>query len=166
MTANIVLPPLKSWATSHLTSLITAAPNKDAFDTAFDFFVAKDAKITFNGVPQTRDQYKDLLKKEQFLEEGATINIKDVVVAATLGTQETQTSGLVGIFYDASYFEEIRIRDAAVTHSVQSSLNILVSQDESIPTPPFRGFVDKRRAFQIDQISLDVRGLIDSDANN
>ena len=78
MTTNIVLPPLKSWATSRLTALIKDAPSE--FDAAFDAFVAKDAKITFNGVPQSREEYKKLLSDEQILEQSATINIHNVII--------------------------------------------------------------------------------------
>ena len=93
MAANIVLPPLKSWVTSRLTALIKDAPSE--FDAAFDAFVAKDAKITFNGVPQSREEYKKLLSDEQILEQSATINIHNVVVAPSLGTQEIQVKDII-----------------------------------------------------------------------
>ena len=89
MTANIVLPPLDTWAKQHLTSLITAKTAQD-FDEAFDNFIGKNVKVTFNGSPLTRDQYKKQLQGERFLEAAATITIDNVVVAPQLNTQATQ----------------------------------------------------------------------------
>ena len=63
MTANIVLPPLDTWAKQHLTSLITAKSAQD-FDEAFDNFIGKNVKVTFNGSPLSRDQYKKQLQGE------------------------------------------------------------------------------------------------------
>lgn len=88
-TSNIVLPPLDTWAKEHLTALITAKTGQD-FDQAFDDFIAKNVKVTFNGAPLTRDQYKQQLQGERLLEADATINIENVVIAPQLNTQATQ----------------------------------------------------------------------------
>lgn len=88
-TSNIVLPPLDTWAKQHLTALITAKTGQD-FDQAFDNFIAKNVKVTFNGAPLTRDQYKQQLQGERLLEADATINIENVVIAPQLNTQATQ----------------------------------------------------------------------------
>jgi len=155
-TSNIVLPPLDTWAKEHLTALITAKTGQD-FNQAFDNFIAKNVKVTFNGAPLTRDQYKKQLQGERLLEADATINIENVVIAPQLNTQATQSSGLVGIFYTALFIESIRVLGGAAEHKAQSSLNIQVEQDESIPLPPngIRGDVDRRRVFVLDQVLID-----------
>ncbi|KAL5498086.1 hypothetical protein ACEPAH_2216 [Sanghuangporus vaninii] len=165
MSANIVLPPLKTWAEQHLTGLITAK-SADDFSRAFDNFFAKDVKIIFNGESQTRDQYKQTLQSERFDEQGAVVKVLNSLQAPLLGKQDTAESGVVGLFYDATYVEGIRIRDAAVEHSVQSSLNIQVTEDQSIPLPPagIRGFSDRRRVFALNQVYVDLRGDITSNA--
>lgn len=88
-TSNIVLPPLDTWAKEHLTALITAKTQQD-FDQAFDNFISQNVKVTFNGSPLTRDQYKTQLQGERFLEAGVTINIDNLVLAPQLNTQATQ----------------------------------------------------------------------------
>ncbi|THH05363.1 hypothetical protein EW145_g4853 [Phellinidium pouzarii] len=161
MTSNIVLPPLKTWATERLTALITASTQAD-FDRAFDSFVSKDVKVTFNGAPLTRDQYKKQLQGERILERSATINVLNAIQAAQLNTQASETSGLVGMFYDATYVEKILILGAPAEHSNQSSLNIHVETDKSIPLPPagIHGDVERRRVFSLNQVSVDQRGEI------
>ncbi|EJD04712.1 uncharacterized protein FOMMEDRAFT_166546 [Fomitiporia mediterranea MF3/22] len=162
MSTAIVLPPLKSWAEQRLTAIISAKTQAD-FDQAFDNFVAKNVKeILFNGERLSRDQYKDKLQRERFDEVGAVVKVLNSVQAPVLGTQETQQSGLVGLFYDATYVEGIRIRDAAVEHSVQSSLNVRVEQDDTIPLPPagIHGFVERRRVFSLNQVYVDQKGEI------
>ena len=88
MSVNIVLPPLKAWAEGHLNALITAK-SPDDFNQAFDNFFAKDIKIIFNGVPQTRDQYKEKLQQERFDEQGAVVKVLNSLQAPVLGKQDT-----------------------------------------------------------------------------
>ncbi|KAI5117081.1 hypothetical protein M0805_009485 [Coniferiporia weirii] len=167
MSSAIVLPPLKTWAQQRLTALITAKTQTD-FNQAFDNFVSKNVQVVFNGAPLTRDQYKQQLQGERILESGATVNVLNAVQAAQLNTQATQNSGLVGIFYDATYVEKILVFGAPAEHSVQSSLNIQVAQDELIPLPPagIRGDVDRRRVVSLNQVSIDQRGEINNNAGN
>ncbi|KAH8115150.1 hypothetical protein DFH11DRAFT_149579 [Phellopilus nigrolimitatus] len=161
MTSAIVLPPLKTWAQQRLTTLITAKTQAD-FNQAFDNFISKNVQVTFNGAPLTRDQYKQQFQGERFLESNATIKVLNAVQAPQLNTQVTQDSGLVGIFYDATFVEKILVLGAPAEHSTQSSLNIQVAQDELIPLPPagIRGDVDRRRVVALNQVSVDQRGEI------
>lgn len=78
MTSAIVLPSLTNWTQQHLQSIIKATKQAD-FDAAYNNFLSQDAKITVNGVSVTRDQYKQYLKQESFLEASATINFDGAV---------------------------------------------------------------------------------------
>lgn len=78
MTSAIVLLPLKSWAQSHISAILQA-PTKPAFDSAFDAFLAKDAKIMLNGKPISREAYKDELRSEKFDEAGAQVTVSGAV---------------------------------------------------------------------------------------
>lgn len=89
MSAAIVLPPLKTWAEQHLTALIIAKTKED-FDQAFDNFIAKNVKISFNGESLTRDNYKEKLQSERFDEVGAVVKVLNSIQAPVLNTQETQ----------------------------------------------------------------------------
>ena len=91
MTSAIVLPPLPTWAEQHLTALIQAK-TQDDFNTAFDNFISNNVEVTFNGAPLTRDQYKQQLQSERFLERSASIAIKNVVSAPKLNTQASAVS--------------------------------------------------------------------------
>lgn len=138
-TSEIVLVPLDTWAKEHLTSLITAK-TQDAFDQAFESFISKEVKVTINGAHLTREQYKEQLQNERGSAQLASINIEDIVLAPILNTNETtvrsdtlmslittdktrmdiQRSGLVGIFYTASFTQTSPINE----HTTTSSLNI------------------------------------------
>ena len=89
MSSAIALPDLEAWAQQHLTALIQANTQND-FDTAFDNFIAKHVKITFNGVSLTRDQYKQQLQGERLLERNAVISILNSVEAPKLKTDATE----------------------------------------------------------------------------
>jgi hypothetical protein len=78
MAANIVLPPLKTWAEQHLSSIIKAT-TQTAFNSAFDAFLSKSANITVNGKHVSRDAYMKLLQGEGFDEAGATVKFTDAV---------------------------------------------------------------------------------------
>ena len=60
---NIELPTLPGWVQQHVRALYTAKSEAD-FDRAFDAFVARDARIQFNGAPVSRDQYKKTTGKD------------------------------------------------------------------------------------------------------
>lgn len=51
------------WAKAAITRLYTAPPKE--FAAAFDAFVGKGAKITYNGVETSRDEYKKIFIKEK-----------------------------------------------------------------------------------------------------
>jgi len=158
--SNIVLPPLTTWTEEHLTTLIQAS-TQDAFDTAFDNFISQNVDITFNGAPLTRDQYKQQVQSEQLLERAATVTFNSIVQAPQLNTQATQSSGLVGVSFTATYVETINVLGAPEEHTANSSLNITIAQDPSIPLPPsgIRGDVDPRRVVALNQVLVDKTGI-------
>jgi hypothetical protein len=78
MSVNIVLPPLKTWAEQHLSSIIKAT-TKPAFDSAFEAFLSKQAKITVNGKSVSRDDYRKQLEDEGFDEAGAAVHFTGAV---------------------------------------------------------------------------------------
>jgi hypothetical protein len=78
MSVNIVLPPLRSWAEQHLSSIIKATTSA-AFDAAFDGFLSQNAKITVNGKHVSRDEYKSQLKGQGFDEAGADVTFSGAV---------------------------------------------------------------------------------------
>jgi hypothetical protein len=78
MSVNIVLPPLRSWAEQHLSSIIKAT-TQTAFDSAFEAFLSKHATITVNGKKVSRDEYKKQLQGEGFDEAGAIVQFSGAV---------------------------------------------------------------------------------------
>ncbi|KAJ7079639.1 hypothetical protein B0H15DRAFT_501276 [Mycena belliarum] len=159
MTANIVLPPLKTWAEQHLSSIIKAT-TQTAFDAAFDAFLSKHATVTVNGKHLSRDAYKKQLQGEGFDEAGAIVTFSGAVEVPTDQKNPIQ-AGVVGLFYTADISENIVIHDASVQSHITSSLNLVIEEDKSL-TPPHlpsgvRGFFDGRRVTVLNQIIIDSR---------
>ncbi|KAJ7154459.1 hypothetical protein B0H12DRAFT_1247006 [Mycena haematopus] len=174
MSANIVLPPLKTWAEQHLSSIIKAT-SKTAFDSAFDAFVSKKATIVVNGKHISRDEYQKQIQGEGFDEAGATVQFSGAVEVPS--ESNSIQAGLVGLFYTAIIAENIVVRDVPVARQITSSLNLVIEEDKSL-TPPhlpqgihgFFGanfpllsskhrsdqFPDGRRVSALNQIILDV----------
>ncbi|KAF7345040.1 hypothetical protein MVEN_01666900 [Mycena venus] len=158
MSANIVLPPLKTWAEQHLSSIIKAT-TKTAFDSAFDAFLSKNAKITVNGKHVSRDDYQKQLQGEGFDEAGATVQFSGAVEVPS--ESNSIKAGLVGLFYTAVIRENIVIRDEPIERQITSALNLVIEEDKSL-TPPhlphgIHGFFDGRRVSVLNQVILDVR---------
>ncbi|KAJ7662916.1 hypothetical protein B0H17DRAFT_952936 [Mycena rosella] len=123
MTANIVLPPLKTWAEQHLSSIIKAT-TQTMFDSAFDAFLSKNATVTVNGKHISRDEYKKQLQGEGFDEAGATVTFGGAVEVPADQSSPIQ-AGAVGLFYAAAISEHIVIRDAPIQSQIMSSLNLV-----------------------------------------
>ncbi|KAJ7657812.1 hypothetical protein DFH06DRAFT_1327869 [Mycena polygramma] len=158
MASHIVLPPLKTWAEQHLSSIIKAT-STTAFDSAFDGFLSKNASITVNGKSVSRDEYKKQLQGEGFDEAGAIVQFKDAVEIPS--ESNSIQAGLVGLFYTATISENIVIRDAQVQSHITSSLNLVIEEDKSLSPPHLphgiHGFFDGRRVSALNQIILDTR---------
>ncbi|KAJ7468719.1 hypothetical protein FB451DRAFT_1560410 [Mycena latifolia] len=159
MTSAIVLPPLRTWAEQHLSSIIKAT-TQTAFDSAFDAFLSKNATVTVNGKHISRDAYKKQLQGEGFDEAGAIVTFGGAVEVPTDQSNPIQ-AGVVGLFYTAVISEAIVIRDAPVQSTVTSSLNLVIEEDKSLSPPHFppgvRGFFDGRRVSVLNQIIVDTR---------
>ncbi|KAF8169154.1 hypothetical protein K438DRAFT_1983472 [Mycena galopus ATCC 62051] len=156
--ANIVLPPLKTWAQQHLSSIIQAT-TKPSFDSAFDSFLSKHVTITVNGKNISRDEYQKQLQGEGFDEAGATVQFSGAVEVPSGDSNDIQ-GGTVGLFYTANIVQNIVVQDAPITRQITSSLNLVIEEDKSL-TPPhlphgIHGFFDGRRVSALNQVILDV----------
>ena len=96
---NIELPTLPGWVQQHVRALYTAKSEAD-FDRAFDAFVARDARIQFNGAPFSREQYKKTLRGEGpgRFEKGATAEFERVVYAPQAkSNQRVRLGSFIGL---------------------------------------------------------------------
>lgn len=149
MSVNIVLPPLRTWAEQHLSSIIKAT-TQTAFDAAFDGFLSKSATVTVNGKHVSRDEYKKQLQGEGFDEAGAEVTFSGAVEVPADQNNSIQVcmislfpkipcnlrppqAGVVGLFYTATISENIVIRDAPVQSQVTSSLNLVYVLQPTFP---------------------------------
>ncbi|KAF7373248.1 hypothetical protein MSAN_00533700 [Mycena sanguinolenta] len=157
MSVNIVLPPLKTWAQGHLSSIIKAT-TQTAFDSAFDAFVSKNATITVNGKKVSRDEYQKQLQGEEFDEAGADVQFNGAVEVPA--ESNSIQAGVVGLFYTAVIAENIVVRDAPVERQITSSLNLVIEQDKSLSPPSLphgiHGFFDGRRVIELNQVILNA----------
>ena len=78
MSANIVLPDLPHWVQQRVTALYSAK-TAEAFDSAFDAFIAKDVSIKVNGKDISRAQYKQMVQGEITGDVGAQVSFNGVV---------------------------------------------------------------------------------------
>jgi hypothetical protein len=81
----IILPNLTRWTETHLSAILKAT-TKDDFDKAFDWFLAKDAQVTVNGLELPREDYK-----QRLLEISAAANLVEGV-EVKFGTAVEQES--------------------------------------------------------------------------
>jgi len=151
------LVPLPLWAQDHIGQLVQAA-SQDAFNTAFDSFVAEHIKhIHLNGKAVSRAQYKAALAQELNLEKPAGVTFDGVVSVPDTTTQNgqtfTQNTGLVGVFYKATYDRPFIILGAPAENITTASINVRVENDPpKTKNPPI--FADNRRATMIDHIMV------------
>jgi len=156
--SKIVLPPTPTWAQQRITA-IYQAQGQDAFNSAFDAFISKNVQtITFNGETLTRDQYKQQITTEKFLERSVTVTFPGTVDAPSTGSSTIQD--FVGLFFNAIFVEKIVVHDAPQEHTAQSTIIVEVQSDPTIPIPPppIRGDVDTRRVFNLTQVLSDKPG--------
>ncbi|KAH9477140.1 hypothetical protein JR316_0011056 [Psilocybe cubensis] len=154
MSTAIVLPTLTEWTEQHITSIFQAKTNAD-LTSALDGFLSDKAVITFNGKQISRADYVGQLQAEKFREVSADVNFLGAVQAPTDPDQPFD-AGSVGVFYNATIFENIKIRDVSVSRQVTASVNVVIAQDPDVPKPPpspFRGFFDGRRVMALNQVS-------------
>ena len=78
MTELPPFPPLPAWTQQGVRSLYTAKSPQE-FDTAFDAFIAPDARIHLNGKQLSREQYKQRLRGETSGETGANVTFGHIV---------------------------------------------------------------------------------------
>ncbi|KAK7677882.1 hypothetical protein QCA50_019194 [Cerrena zonata] len=161
MASNIVLLPLSTWAQQHITAIYQAVKAAD-FDAAFDAFISKDVKITFNGKSITRDQYKQSINGEKFAEAAAQVKFIGTVEVPDDQDQPV-LAGKVGTFFEATIDERFLVLGAPEISTVTSSLNLVVAQDPSLHPPHLPGkggAFDGRRVMQLDQVVLDKPGTV------
>ncbi|PPQ83922.1 hypothetical protein CVT25_000667 [Psilocybe cyanescens] len=154
MSTAIVLPTLTKWTEQHLTSIFQAQSDAD-LTSALNTFLSDKAVITVNGKQISRAEYVDQIQSAKFREASASISFAGAVQAPADPDQPFD-AGSVGVFYNASIFENIKIRDSAVTTQVTASVNVVIAQDPDVPKPapsPIRGFFDGRRVMFLNQVS-------------
>lgn len=82
MSSNIILPSLTNWTKNHISAIIEATTQAD-LGAAVDGFLSESATITVNGASVSRDQYKNILEREKFLETAATVAFSGEVEVPT-----------------------------------------------------------------------------------
>ncbi|KZP25192.1 hypothetical protein FIBSPDRAFT_395409 [Athelia psychrophila] len=163
MTSAIVLPPLTTWAEGHLTAILTATTEAN-FDAAFDAFVVKEpTHINVNGQQVSREEYKQKMLAESAvggLKRSAQVVFGGAVsVSADKENPANNEAGLVGVFYTSTIFLKLLFDGAPEETKVNSSINITVIQDKSIPEPtgPFKGGdFDRRRVQTLNQVFTEI----------
>ncbi|KAJ7123437.1 hypothetical protein C8R44DRAFT_875631 [Mycena epipterygia] len=128
MTANIVLPPLKTWAERHLSSIIKAT--------------------TQNAFQRSKKRLQGEVLDEAST--GGTIQFRDVVEVPA--EKRSVQTGVAGLFYTATIFEKIMVLDAPAEKHVTSSLNLLIEEGRSLEPPGIDPFFDGRRVSALNQI--------------
>ncbi|KAF8809850.1 hypothetical protein BYT27DRAFT_7254191 [Phlegmacium glaucopus] len=155
MSSNIVLPTLTAWTESHIAALYKATSPSGLAD-ALNAFLAVDAEITVNGTKISRADFTNQIQSEKFDEVGAIVTFLGAVSAG----KDQFEAGSVGVFFTATIQEAIRVRDAPVSSTVTSSVNVVIEQDPHIPVPPpspIHGFFDRRRVKVFNQVFTDER---------
>ncbi|KAL4245432.1 hypothetical protein ABKN59_009464 [Abortiporus biennis] len=161
MSTAIVLPTLTNWAKQHITAILQAT-NQQTFDNAFNAFLANNVSITVNGDKMTRDQYKKMMQGEKFDEAGASVSYAGAVEVPA-DPQSPVLAGTVGLFFNATVSEKILLLGAPQSSTINSCMNIVVSQDPTIEKPhlPGRGgFFDARRVSILNQVNVDNQNAV------
>ncbi|OCH84339.1 hypothetical protein OBBRIDRAFT_741754 [Obba rivulosa] len=156
MTAIIVLPSLTNWAEQHVQAIFNATSQSD-FDSAFDNFLARDAKVTVNGKHISRDQYKTRLQAENPIEVQVSLTFDGAVEVPT-NQNEPINAGTVGLFYNAEVPGRVFVFGARQTSALHSSLNLVIEQDKSIKPPTTvgqGGDFDPRRVSVLNEVALE-----------
>nr|GAT55375.1 predicted protein [Mycena chlorophos] len=152
MSVNIALPNLQNWAELRLNALLNAT-TEETFDEAFDGFLSKDVKITFNGGELSRNEYKKQLQQQTVNEAGAQVQFGGVV-----GVNTALEAGAVGLFYTATIVQNSLVLGTPSESQVNSSMNLFIKVDKSIHPPHLppgvHGDFDGRRVFTLNQVSL------------
>ncbi|KZT18604.1 hypothetical protein NEOLEDRAFT_1079790, partial [Neolentinus lepideus HHB14362 ss-1] len=122
-TMSIVPPSLTQWTEEHLSAIFEATTAQD-FEQAFDSFIAPDAVITVNDISTSVAQYKQQLHGEGFLEASATVKYDGAVEVPSDANAPTK-AGSVGVFYEATYYSELRVFGGAEASTATSSVNVV-----------------------------------------
>ncbi|GBE87226.1 hypothetical protein SCP_1004730 [Sparassis crispa] len=160
MSTDIVLLSLINWTESLLTAILNAT-TEATFNEAFDAFLSQDVHITVNGKHVTREQYKKQLSSEKWTErtsDPASVAFEGAVEVPA-DKNEPISNGVVGLFYKATIYGRFFILGAPSASTVNSSLNVVIAQDKSIPAPVYppgvRGDFDDRRVTVLNQVVTD-----------
>ncbi|KAI0363929.1 hypothetical protein BV20DRAFT_1039654 [Pilatotrama ljubarskyi] len=128
MSSAIVLPNLPNWAEQHIKAIYAAKSAAD-FDSAFEGFVSKHAKIQVNGKSVSREQYKKLLQGETSsdVSQGinGVVNFDSIVSVPAEGDANTIGTGSVGVSFTAEVFGRFFIFAQRESSTITSSLNIV-----------------------------------------
>ncbi|CCL99075.1 uncharacterized protein FIBRA_01087 [Fibroporia radiculosa] len=122
-----IILTLTEWAENNI-SAIYKATTQNAFNSAFNAFVADDAHITVNGHELTREKYRQLLQDQTGLE-NENVTFSGAVGVLKKKDNSLGLAGNAGIFYKATgNLVNIRSLSPAPLRIITSSLNITVVQ--------------------------------------
>ena len=76
--SNVNLLILPDWVQRGIQEMYSAKTAKD-FDTAFDAFIAPNARIQFNGKHISREQYKKTIRGDAVDDAGSSVTFNSVV---------------------------------------------------------------------------------------
>ncbi|KAI0669033.1 hypothetical protein C8Q78DRAFT_1080891 [Trametes maxima] len=158
MSVAIVLPDLPTWVQQHITTLYSAT-TPEQFNQAFDAFVSEHATIRVNGKHLSRAQYKKLLfgEERQGTDTSANVTFNGVVSVPVEDDVNAIGTGSVGVLFKAVLFGRLFVFAARESSTVNSSLNVVVTEDIPRPHLPhgIRGDFDGRRVTVIDEVLTD-----------
>ncbi|EMD41323.1 hypothetical protein CERSUDRAFT_109923 [Gelatoporia subvermispora B] len=145
-----VLLSLVPYAEEHITDIFSATSQAD-FDQAFDDFISQNVSITVNGTSFTRSAYKQRLQNENPDLQSAIVTFSNAVAVPQA---DDEITGAVGLFYNATVQGKPETTGRQVL-ILNSSLNLIVIRDPSVPQPPPGGLSDPRRVSVLNEIALE-----------
>ncbi|TDL21131.1 hypothetical protein BD410DRAFT_840831 [Rickenella mellea] len=123
----IPIPTLTQFVERNLTALFGAA-TADEFNEAFDTFISRTANITVNGVHVARGEFMAQIQSDRFAREDSDVKFFGAVEVADASVPAVQNPGVVGVFYEATIFETLRVLGGPATRIVTASFNAIVEQ--------------------------------------
>ncbi|EMD41322.1 hypothetical protein CERSUDRAFT_89890 [Gelatoporia subvermispora B] len=149
-----VLVKLIPYAELHIQNIFSATSQAD-FDEAFDAFISQNASITVNGKQLTRHEYKQRLQSENPFLQSSIVTFSNAVAVPQ---PDDEITGAVGLFYNATVQGKPETTGRQVL-ILNSSLNLIVIRDPSVPQPPPGGLSDPRRVLVLNEIALEGSAL-------
>ncbi|CDO69935.1 hypothetical protein BN946_scf184836.g9 [Trametes cinnabarina] len=160
MSTAIVLPQLPEWVQQHVKALYSAK-TAETFNQAFDSFISQQASIRVNGQNVERDEYKKMIQGEITGDVGSDVTFNSVVSVPAKGGVDTIGTGSVGLSFKAIVYGRFFVFAERESSTVNSSLNVVVTDDIPRPHQIGRGGAfDGRRVTVLDEVLTDEANKI------